>query len=668
MMLLRGVVILLTVNEVRARLYDIDESLPRIFFNRFRNYSIQEDCRKRLAQFSKLSGGNSLEGTLSSFSVGRYDELLSEDRWLHNMLQCFASSERLKEQSAFCYGYDSSLVASSAVVLGVCIPSNCIHDRFQLLEEWGLLSVNQSVMGYASCMNSRRERPWYFSGAPMMQVTIVVALLLLTFIATLLDRNLSAKQRSCPASTSTATQLLLSFSLPRNLHKLIEFPKNPISTVTCMFGVRVISMIWTLIGHCFAWIQAYVSNVQDLKNDLSNGFFNVTITNFTLSVDTFFVLSATLTSYSYFQKQLKQAEGFRPYQTWWEWLAEWLKFYRHRIIRLWPAYLYALSTVTFLFSAVHWHPMWEPSDPAVQCRLHGWQNVLFVNSLFGNQCMGWTWYISTEFLFYLISPIFLISLNKSLWLGCALSLTTIIFSSLLMSLLIIQHDYPPSPIPYNQPSIFKGVFMQHIDAYYIKPQYRIGPYIVGIILGYMLADMQKWKRRRITDRVELQWLLWSVCVVFGFVSLYGFYPVMQGWNWRWYYVIYGGVHRTVWACAVAVLIYMCHTDQGGFLNAILSARVFLPLSTLCYSVYLIHLVMVFAVFLLVPFPITYTGKLPILIFCLAQLALSFFSALFITMLSEFPVLNIEKVLLQWSSERAQNNALKAYPLILNNKN
>lgn len=52
-----------------------------------------------------------------------------------------------------------------------------------------------------------------------------------------------------------------------------------------------------------------MSNVQDLRDDLSNGLFNLTITNFTLSVDTFFVLSATLTSYSWFQKQLKNSEG-----------------------------------------------------------------------------------------------------------------------------------------------------------------------------------------------------------------------------------------------------------------------------------------------------------------------------------------------------------------------
>uniref|UniRef100_F1KZY2 Nose resistant to fluoxetine protein 6 n=1 Tax=Ascaris suum TaxID=6253 RepID=F1KZY2_ASCSU len=673
MKLLRRIVfyLMVLVVEVRARLFDVDESLPRRFFDHFPNYSVQAGCRKQLARISELSAQsskNSFKGIFASFSAGKYGELLSEDRWLHNMMLCFISNEKQGELGSFCYGYNDSRLASNAVALGICIPKKCADDRFQLLTEWGeILSTDISSLNYTSCIASRHEHPWYTNVAPMMQAAFIAMLAILALIATSYDCCLSRSQRLRPSSISTSAQLLLSFSLTRNFHKLVEFPKDPSRTITCMFGLRVISMFWTLIGHSFAWIQAYVSNVQDLRDDLSNGLFNLTITNFTLSVDTFFVLSATLTSYSWFQKQLKNSEGFRPYQTWWESCAEWLRFYRHRIVRLWPAYLYTLSTVTFLLSAVHSHAMWEPTDPAVQCRKHGWQNVLFLNSLLGNQCMGWTWYISTEFMFYLVSPIFLYTLNKSIWLGTTLSLATIAFSSILKATLMIEHAYPPSPIAFNRPSIFNGTFMQHIDAYYIKPQYRIGPYIVGILLGYVLADMHNCKKKRIADSQKLQWLLWSLCVTLILASLYGLYPAMEGWPWYWYHVVYGGIHRTVWAAGIAVLIYMCHTAQGGFVNTLLSARVFLPLSSLCYSVYLIHLVMVFAVFLWVPSPITYTGKLPILMLCLGQLALSFFSALPITMLTEFPALNIEKILLRWSSIQTGRNTEKAYPLILKNK-
>ena len=36
-----------------------------------------------------------------------------------------------------------------------------------------------------------------------------------------------------------------------------------------------------------------------------------------------------------------------------------------------------------------------------------------------------------------------------------------------------------------------GILFQHHIELYIKPQYRIGPYIIGILLGYYLAKYQR---------------------------------------------------------------------------------------------------------------------------------------------------------------------------------
>lgn len=75
----------------------------------------------------------------------------------------------------------------------------------------------------------------------------------------------------------------------------------------------------------------------------------------------------------------------------WTSLGYWLKYYRHRIIRLWPAYIYVMVDVGMRSSLQHFHPMWPPTDPAVQCPKHWWKNVLFINSLTENRCMPWTW-------------------------------------------------------------------------------------------------------------------------------------------------------------------------------------------------------------------------------------------------------------------------------------
>ncbi|VDK51323.1 unnamed protein product [Gongylonema pulchrum] len=125
---------------------------------------------------------------------------------------------------------------------------------------------------------------------------------------------------------------------------------------------------WTFL--CMDTGRSYVENVEEYRADLSNSFFSTLITNHTLSVANFFLISATLTSYT---------------------CSYWLRFYRHRLIRLWPAYLYSLSVLTFRSSTAIYHSIWSAGDPYVQCVPHWWQNILFINIFGGNECLGWTW-------------------------------------------------------------------------------------------------------------------------------------------------------------------------------------------------------------------------------------------------------------------------------------
>lgn len=86
-------------------------------------------------------------------------------------------------------------------------------------------------------------------------------------------------------------------------------PKDTNSTITCMFGLRFLSMVWTLVGHSFIFVQAFIKNVDEFKDDLVNNFWNQYITNFTLSVDVFLTLSGTLTAFSWFRRWQKNKTG-----------------------------------------------------------------------------------------------------------------------------------------------------------------------------------------------------------------------------------------------------------------------------------------------------------------------------------------------------------------------
>lgn len=200
--------------------------------------------------------------------------------------------------------------------------------------------------------------------------------------------------------------------------------------------------------------------------------------------------------------------------------------------------------------------VWPPTDPAVQCPKHFWENVLFINS---SEWLVWSMedrvllqsltiavchghgeclvgafnytisdfrYIGTEFIFYLLAPIFLLSLRRSVKLGLLVASATIIVSSILNVITMINYNFPPTQLLWRQPPIFNPDFIQHHLVIYIKPWYRIGPYIVGLLLGYYLAGFHQspQKKTRSVHFVVGGWLLASAA---GFWALYGLYPALQ---------------------------------------------------------------------------------------------------------------------------------------------
>ncbi|VDK28090.1 unnamed protein product [Gongylonema pulchrum] len=126
------------------------------------------------------------------------------------------------------------------------------------------------------------------------------------------------------------------------------------------------------------FFQPFVENVDEFKNEMTYHVSNIWITNFSLAVDTFFVLSATLSAYSKASYELLTVRY-------------WIRFYGHRLLRLWPAYIVTIALATFWLSFVPTYPIWPSMDPSLQCRQYWWHNVFFLNSIFGSQCIGWTW-------------------------------------------------------------------------------------------------------------------------------------------------------------------------------------------------------------------------------------------------------------------------------------
>ncbi|CAJ0606680.1 unnamed protein product [Cylicocyclus nassatus] len=550
----------------------------------------------------------------------------------------------------FCYSHEDK--DSPVEAYGVCIPSPCAENHVELLKEWRTMTRSEEAklpMESTACTGSRHEKQWFEQFVPIADFAFNILLAVLVGTTTIYHSTRGETVES------TSTRILLAFSAAKNLRRLVQLPKDPQSCITCMFGMRFLSLVWTLMGHSLILVQPYLENVDDYKEAIAGNFWNQWITNFTLSTDTFLVLGGTVLSYTWFRKWLKNTTEEEP--TWTSY-GYWMRFYRHRVVRLWPAYLYTLMVVTLRLSVTHFHPMWPPTDPAIQCPKHWFENVLFINSLLDSRCMPWTWYIGTEFLYYLVAPVFLLSLRQAPKLGMGLCFFTTLFSAGLNIVKQIESNFPPTQFTVRQPEIFNPNFNQHFIELYIKPQYRIGPYIIGIILGYYLANYQRIAVKPARS-AKFQVIGWSIGFLCGFWGLFGLYPSLQGWNWPIYHLVYGSIHRDMFAIGIAWLIYACHTGIGGIINSILSAKVLVPLSNLCYSAYLFHLIPVVYTYILVPFPIWYESKLPLFAHCVVQLAISYVFAMICTLLVEYPAHNIEGILLQ--PRQKKKTTLKPVP-------
>ncbi|VDK42432.1 unnamed protein product [Anisakis simplex] len=341
----------------------------------------------------------------------------------------------------------------------------------------------------------------------------------------------------------------------------------------------------------------HLSNVNDLRKDISTSFFDQWITNPTLSVTSFFVISATVSSYGWFLKwNVAEEQERRQIYT----VKYWLKFYIHRMIRLLPAYFYTLITVTYKSTNHSYSSAWPQTDPYVQCRKHWLEHLLLLNCFGKATCLGWTWYVSAEFFCYLASPIFLITLAINSWIGIAVSIFTIGCSSVYAAFLIFRDNLPPVPLIWSIQYGYDIEYYHHVTSVYIRPEQHISAYVIGLLLGYLLTTLKRESQRNTSLNTRV-WLGWLIASSFGFISLFGLYPVIQKLP---------NVH----------------------------------ISSEKFQAYLVHMVHIASVLQGQRFPLVYRGRYQIFAYVSKTVLLSYFFALFAAFIAEYPAMNLERII------------------------
>ncbi|GIX95601.1 hypothetical protein CEXT_586171, partial [Caerostris extrusa] len=260
----------------------------------------------------------------------------------------------------------------------------------------------------------------------------------------------------------------------------------------------------------------FLRNLAEGVDMVNHWSFQIILNGF-YSVDSFFVLSGFLVAYLYFQ-QCSKIGGKIP----------WHYFYIHRYIRLTPVYMIVLAYFTTLYT----------------------------------YCMAWAWYLANDMQFYVISPLFLISLWR--WPKVGFSLMGLFFAISFTANFAVTYEYN---FVSTLDSIFiKGSSIQAImnswtdfmNKIYSKPYTRISAYLVGILLAYFLYKRNQSNSPKL-NMVTLS-AGWIVASGVTLACVFGLYNHQQTLIEACFY---NSLSRTCFACGLSWVIFVCVTGQGG---------------------------------------------------------------------------------------------------------
>lgn len=355
--------------------------------------------------------------------------------------------------------------------------------------------------------------------------------------------------------------LLTAFSIYKNGQALFKISNENTQAIRCLCGIRVLSAFWIMFFHRF-----YMEAMNPNKNpvDLLAGLHRWYAWIFQeghFAVDTFLLMGGFLVTTSLL-RDLEKGQFSYP------------KFLLHRYLRYGP--IVAAATL-FVFPCLKLANEHLFENEKQNCAARWWTNLLMINNYSGPHtkiCILHFWYLAADFQLYAVSPLLVLLLWKFSWKAFGAIPALIAASSIYVAHVCFRNG--------------TSDLVDHARLTYFSTHARIGPWIIGIMLGYILFRLRD-VQYQISKK--LNFLLWSLslsCLIltihFSLSLVRLGYHVEQLDN-----SIFMGVRRQFWALGVAWIIFACQKlETGGFIRWLLCLNFWQPIAKLTLSIYVIH--------------------------------------------------------------------------------
>ncbi|XP_036139323.1 nose resistant to fluoxetine protein 6 [Monomorium pharaonis] len=496
--------------------------------------------------------------------------------------------------------YHTGLLNEDLITLGLCLPASCsIKDISFILEKIfrdRILSINDLYsMDFTviQVKDLKDDHQWLLRGAVPLICVVLVLTFFMMISGTIYDifiyqKYLKAKNKTAVnvknaveemEMTNLSTQheesrigsVLMCFSIYTST-KIIFNTELNIDMIPIIHGLRFLSMLWIIMGHSILYTLDYMDNKVWLMR-FSQGLPIQVLSNATVSVDTYFFIGGFLLTYGYLKENTTDKTRNKSFN-YGKKLNEFFVRVIRRFIRLTPSYMIMIGIIQ-LNSA--WYDktsqFYVEEKPHETCAKYWWRNLLYINNLFDHNtmCMSWSWYLASDMQFHIVGLALLILSSIYFYTAVAILGLLLMGSIILSGYISYINEYVPT---LDEQFRFYNIL-------YYPPWVRIGPYIIGMITGYIVTRLNKQIVLK-KKTVILYWSLGSACNIFVLFGLYKRHISVLST------AFYVALSRTVWAIGIAWIIIVCFTKHGGIVKELLECKIWIPLSRLTYCAYLLN--------------------------------------------------------------------------------
>ncbi|VVC34920.1 Nose resistant-to-fluoxetine protein, N-terminal,Acyltransferase 3 [Cinara cedri] len=466
----------------------------------------------------------------------------------------------------------------------LCVPASCsasdVQTYLRSYANENALNVIENL-SVAENMCTQAHRPGdEYSVYDIAFVLLIAVLLSLAIIATVFDYAVYSKQTAWEWNQeSKSVDLIMCFSGRRAMQSL----KHKSCVVrgldlTPLCGTTTISMVLIIIGHRWGFrLPGPLQNYEVNEQVFYDYFISIFTSHMDLLVDTFFAVSGALMILILLDRLEKSF--IHPFKV--------LVF---KYFRLTPVY----AVIIFFFATLQYKmgsgPLWEAfiGTDKKNCQQTWWINLLYLNNYVETDktCGYHTWFMPCEFHFTLIGIGLSYALHKKPKVGMYLT-STLMIISIAIPFVLTYIGQKPANIQFNMDFTTNPTNDDYFMTIYIKSHARAGPYIVGVIFGYLL-----YRRKNSTSKLNMTntWILLAisalVCSTTWFSGALIYHPSyvydpLQA-------ALYGSTIRSLWAAGLVIGLYALIVGPPNLVKNMLSWKPFIPLAGLNFNAYMVN--------------------------------------------------------------------------------